>query len=72
MNALGEKEEGGEAVDGERRRNETKILSLPLFNAHRHAEGHVLTDGTHPTQRNVTRLKWDVAWVGPTTTTTQA
>ena len=61
MNALGEKEEGGEAVGGERQMNRMKTLSLPLFNVDRHAEGHVLTDGTHPTQRNITQLKRDVA-----------
>jgi hypothetical protein len=31
MNALGKKEGGGEAADGERRRNGTQFLSLPLF-----------------------------------------
>jgi hypothetical protein len=42
MNGLGEKEEGGEAVGGERRRNRTKTLSLPLFNANSHAMGRIL------------------------------
>ena len=57
MNALSEKEEGGEAIDGERQRNGTKTLSLPLFNVDRHAEGHILTDGMRPAQRNITQLK---------------
>ena len=34
--------------------------------------GRVLTDGMHPAQRNIIWLKRDVAWVGTTTTTTQA
>ena len=38
----------------------------------RHAVGRVLTDGMCPAQQNIAWLKWDVAWVGPTTTTTRA
>ena len=49
-----------------------KPSPFPYLNANRHAMGRALTDGMHPTQRNVTQLKRDVAWVGPTTTTTQA
>ena len=72
MNGLGKKEEAGEATDGERRRNGMKTLSLPLFNVDRHEVGCVLTDGTRPAQRNIVWFKWDMAWVGPTTTTTRA
>ena len=50
MNVLGKKEEGGEVAVGERQRNGTKTLSLPLFNVDSHAVGHVLTDGMHPAQ----------------------
>ena len=47
-----------------------KPSPFPYLNVDRHAMGCVLTDEIHPAQQNITRLKQDVAWVGPTTTTT--
>ena len=54
------KEEGQQLEKGEGLR--PKTLSLPPFNADRHAVGRVLTDGTHPTQRNDAWL--DGTWPG--------
>jgi len=46
-----------EKVDG----TGQKPSPFPYLNANRHAMGRILTDGIHPAQQNVTRLKRDMA-----------